>query len=410
MILNPEVELYLRDNIDMNPSEVALRKSPFQEVRGPELAEQLTGLQIARKKIPSWYVQEGLYYPARQAMEQCSSEETAEFKASRMDRIEGLWDLSGGAGIDTFFLGRSASRVEYVETEPERFQRTMHNLHRLGLNALNGTNAGALQFLADHKGETDLAYLDPDRRVVDGRRSVLWRDCRPLLSECLPLLEGRVNRVLIKGSPLLDLRRGTEDLHAHASSLGINRILIVAEGNEIKELLFLLRPGPQPPFEHVDIEAWELRSGNRLHVLFRPADETLSKLDGSLSFSERIAGDYLYEPHNTLLKGGLFHYLARRYKLQKLAANTHLYQGEQVEGFPGKRFHILDAYAPGSARLKEWKNCPVRIASRNYPLNAQEIRKKYRLRQGGETYLFFTRLNSDLPVVIEALRDDHWSF
>jgi hypothetical protein len=272
-----EVENHLLNSIDLDYKNIALLKSPFEEVSSSELATQLAGLQYARRSAPSWYATRGLIYPNSRALQQASSEATGKYKAQLTGPMGTFWDLSGGLGIDTYFLGVHSSLTHYVEPDEELCALANHNFPLLGMKDVQIYKGRALDFLRSHSGKADLAYVDPDRRDLGGGKRILWRDCYPDMGECIPALEGRIERLLVKASPLLDLSRGADELNSFSNTLCVSEMHIVAHKNEVKELLFLME-NRDVPLEKARITSIELDNGRGFRFSIRNSSSFTSFL------------------------------------------------------------------------------------------------------------------------------------
>lgn len=401
-LILPEVEDYLRNNINLDIRNLALKNPPFPGLTGSELARQLLGLQKAREKLPSWFETRGIIYPARRALEQCSSEFTGRYKMQICGTVTSLWDLTGGSGVDTFFLGREADEVDYVEPDEALHALSLHNLNRLGIPKVRSHIMDARTFLTRNEGVVDLAYIDPDRRKEDGNRAILWMDCKPDLQELLPLLEGRARRILIKASPILDILRGGRELLDFTPHFGIEEIHIVSHRQEVKELLYLLSPSPSRPLEQVPLVTAEIDPSQAFEFRFNREEESAARAN----YAGESPDALLFDPHPALKKASAFQLIGCRYGLHKLHPHTHLYTAAVPGTYPGRLFRIRAVYPPGSDQLKEWKNRKANVVVRNYPSGVEQIRKKYRIREGGSHYLFFCTLGPDLLRVLEAERLD----
>ncbi len=366
---------------------MSLKKSPFTGVSSRELATQLAGLQFARKSVPSWYGRHGLLYPNSRALQQASSEATGLYKAELTGPVRTLWDLSGGLGVDTFFLGRGSVGAYFVEPGDELCALAGHNFPILGLDNMQIFKGEALNFLRSHSGNADLAFVDPDRRDALGRKHILWRDCSPDMSECIPALKDRVDRLLVKASPLLDLSRGADELNSYSDTLRVSEMHLVAHKSEVKELLFLMECRDIPT-EEARILSTEL--GSDRHFRF---EHTLSEEAGSKALKANPRpGDYLFDPHPALRKSGAFKTVSARLGIGKLHPQTHLYTSDVRVDFPGKTYRIRDILPSGASSMKAWNNQRAGVVCRNYPAEPQALRKKYRIRDGGRSHLYFCTL------------------
>ncbi len=383
----PEIQTFLREHLDTSPANLMLTASRYPQWPMADLAVQLKALQKARTKLPHWFATPGIVYPSTLSMEQCSSQATADFKASLMGGQTGV-DLTGGFGVDSAALARAFSKWIYVERHSELCTIAQHNFKQLGLNHIEVVNREATSFIEQWPGKADCIYLDPARRDTAQQKVVQLEDCEPDVLTLLPLLLQKTERVLLKASPMLDIDRAVRQLQHVA------KVWVVALDNECKEILFQLEADASTEPE---IIAVHLQQGKTDHVFsFTKTAEQYA----AISMSAPQA--YLYEPNAALLKAGAFKQTAIAFGLSKLHPHSHLYTSEEfAANFPGRTFKIvavskldkklLAAYAPeGKAN----------ITVRNFPLTVAEIRKKTGLKDGGSVYMFATTGPDNKPVII----------
>jgi 16S rRNA G966 N2-methylase RsmD len=377
--------------------ETALR---FAREDMPLLLAQIAGRQAAEKKIPSWYAEAGIFYPPHLSLEQSSSELTARYKASLAETLltpatrqrSTFADLTGGMGVDFSFMARHFREAIYVERREELCRIAEHNFGVLGLHDATIRCVGAERFLKE-TSPLDLIYLDPSRRNDAGRRLFRIADCNPFLPEIQPLLFKKTDRVMVKYSPMLDISQAVQSLGC------VRAVHVVSVENECKELLFLLSKTAvedEPLFIAVNLK----RSGERERFSFTPAQEQ----DAAVTFAGE-PGHYLYEPNAAILKAGAFRSVAQAYALRKLHVNSHLYTSDRlVENFPGRIFEV-EAFFTSSRKnikafLRETKKANLTV--RNFPETVAEIRRKTRLEDGGDTYLFATTLAGERKVWLKC--------
>jgi 16S rRNA G966 N2-methylase RsmD len=373
-LLDPEVQEFLRKNLKMSPAEVALRGSPFPGISSSELAQQLTGLQKAEKKLPGWFEQAQIYYPPKVNLEQTSSEITAKYKASLV-KGEKLIDLTGGLGIDDFYFAQNFKEVIHCELNTELSKISTHNLKQLGSENVSFKNQNSIDFLKNSKTQYDFIYADPSRRDGSGGKVFRLADCLPNIPENLELLFSKSDKILIKTSPLLDLQAGISELKY------VTEIHIVAVNNEVKELLWFLKKE-------------ECVSPSIKTLNFTKND--VEKFDGifnnsSSNVNYSLPKKLLFEPNSAIMKSGLFEAVAGQTQTSKLHPNSHLYTSDKEVVFPGRKFKIIEIqeYKP-SVLKKRFKNCKANISVRNFPESVAVLRKKFKIKDGGKNYLFFT--------------------
>lgn len=347
---------------------------------------QIEGWQRLRHKVPSWAACECLLYPARLALEQCSGEPAARYKACIASRLfpDGgtMADLTGGFGVDFFFMARHFGRATYVERNAELAHIVARNLQRMGLkNADFIANDGLCHLPAMEP--VDLLFLDPARRDGGGRKTVRLEDCEPNVPELMPLLRGKCRTLMLKLSPMLDVEQ------AVASLGSVSEVHVFSHRGECKDLVLVVDPqgggGDEPQVFCAEDDRC---------FCFRKSDEIAQNPPFFTDFPA-LPGLYLYEPGPALLKGGAFRLPAVRYGLQKLHPNSHLYvAARRVAGFPGRVFRVRRVSGFGKRELRAFVQgvAQANLAVRNFPAPVAELRKRLRVKEGGEEYWFATTL------------------
>ncbi|PRX47372.1 THUMP-like domain-containing protein [Salegentibacter salegens] len=383
-ILNPEVQEFLRNNLKTTAAELALSGSAFPAISASELAQQLTGLQKAEKKLPTWFKKTQIYYPAKLNLEQTSSEITAKFKASLV-KGETLIDLTGGLGIDDFYFAQIFKEVIHCELNAELSEIAAHNLKQLGRENISFRNEDSIAFLKNTDQKFDCIYVDPARRDNAGGKVFRLADCLPNIPENLDLLFRKSDTILIKTSPLLDLQAGISELKC------VVKIYIIAVHNEVKELLWLLKKG--------DNSETKIKTLNFTKKGIEEFEGIFKKPAAEVEYS--LPKKYLYEPNAAIMKSGFFTEIASHTQTSKLHPNSHLYTSENKNSFPGRKFKILDIeeYKPGLIK-KKFKNLKANITTRNFPESVDVLRKKFKIKDGGKIYLFFTTNINNQKIVL----------
>nr|WP_318308069.1 class I SAM-dependent methyltransferase [Muricauda sp. DH64] len=365
---------------------VLLKKPPFEGVSQKELAGQIEAKKKASEKLPLWFSASNIYYPNKLNIEQTSSEETARYKAQL---VEGntLLDLTGGFGVDSYFFAEKVGSVLHCEINSELSDIAQHNFKVLGQNNIECRPEDGLSFLKNSNQKFDWIYLDPSRRNSKKEKVFLLNDCLPNVPENLSLLFKRTIHILVKTSPLLDLKKGGEELEY------VKEIHVVAVNNEVKELLFILEYGYK---EKVMVKTVNLKSSQK--ELFSFALEEESEI--TMDYYEPTT--YLYEPNAAILKSGGFKSLAKAYGLKKLHPHSHLYSSDDLVDFPGRRFQIEQKLAYSKKSIKTLNVSKANITTRNFPISVAELRKKHKIKDGGNTYLFFTKSSKDELLVLQC--------
>ena len=366
---NKEVEKFINANLQTDLHSLLLKKSPFAEVSMQEIVQQIKGKKVAQKKFP-FLLKEGIVFPPNLNLEQASSQSTAEFKAQKLKGKKFL-DLTSGFGIDAYFLSKNFDEITLIEQNTELLEIVKHNWGILERKA-NFINENLENFLANNQEQFDVIYLDPARRDDHKNKKFLLEDLSPNLLEIQEKLIKICDQIIIKLSPLIDISYLISVLK------NIFKIEIIAVKNEVKELLVFMNSKFES--ENVEISCINLESDDVVFS-FNFNDEK----ERNAMFSE--PQKFLYIPNNAVLKSGGFNSLSEKFNLKKLHPNSHFYtNGERLEGFPGR---VLEIEIVDSKTIK--KGDKFNIISKNYPLTPEEIKKKYKISDGGNSYLIFTQ-------------------
>lgn len=395
---------FVRQNREGDIRQLALKGAGGKDVDLAWALDQISGWQTARSKLPQWAATEGLVYPPHISMEQCSSELTAKYKAEVVEReikkasptgggLEGtLIDLTGGFGVDFSYMARSFRQAVYVERNPQLCEIARHNFQMLGLanaGVVCGDGVDYLESLPSPFNPPSplTIYLDPARRDTYGQKTYAISDCTPDVVALRNLLLEKASLVMIKLSPMLDWHKAVEDL------VSVSEVHIVSVDNECKELLMVLRGavGKNPATGATKVRCVNLLSRGGIEEF--DFEDIGSSAIRSSPIGEVSRGLFLYEPNASLMKAGCFAELAARFGVHPIAPNSHLFVSESLkEDFPGRRFQITAVSSMNRKSLKEHL-CGIskaNIAVRNFPLSVAELRKRLKLADGGDVYLFAT--------------------
>jgi hypothetical protein len=391
MLINEKTWEFVRRHADDDVRKLALQGTRDGEVDLPMALQQIAGWQTARRKLPSWAAVEGIVYPPHLNMEQCSSERTARYKAQIVGRGDIFVDLTGGFGIDFYWLSQGFQQRIYVEQNEALCTLADHNFRQLGHACMVkcSTAAAFLQTLT----HADLIFLDPARRNEHGGRTYGIVDCTPNVLEMLPLLLQKSDRILLKLSPMLDWQAAVTELQF------VSEVHILSIDNECKELLLLLEPSAEPR----SVEDCLVVCVNNNQVFKIDAKEQgRDLLQVKSGFTSSKTGVYfkqnqeplfLYEPNASIMKAGCFSVLEQRFPVSQVAPNSHLFlSSDEIGDFPGRRFQIQSI---SSLNKKELSSvlAPLERANmtvRNFPMTVDQLRKKLKLKDGGDTYIFAT--------------------
>ena len=364
----------------MQVHNLALQRNKYKHLSDDEwrwFLQQVEGRERTADKLPTFAAMDDWWYPVRLSCEQCSSEQTAKYKASLVSG-EKMVDLTGGYGVDTFFLSEKFTQADYVEQDAELCRIAEHNF---GNKPITIHNTTAEHFLPS-ADLYDLLFADPYRRDSHGGKVFRLEDCTPNIVALLPSLLAHLTskgRILLKLSPMLDITQAT-----NALSLTTWDIYVVAVKNEVKEVLLLsqevLPSTPEPVrTPESSITAIDLAAPEQAFVFTREEEK-----DCLLSTGDALLnGAYLYEPNAAILKAGAYKLVAQRFGLQKLDVNTHLYTSSSlVSDFPGRVWRITE-----STDVKQ-----ANVLTRNYPLTPEQLKKKLRVKDGGEAFIIGCRV------------------
>jgi hypothetical protein len=367
-IIKQEIQEYINANLNTDLHSLLLKKSPFSDVSMQEIVQQIKGKQTAQKKFP-FLLKEGIIFPPQLNLEQASSEKTAEYK-SQILKGKKFIDLTSGFGIDAYYLSQNFQEVTLVEQNSELLEIVEHNWGILDRKA-SFINQNLEDFLTRNKEHFDVIYLDPARRDQNKNKVFLLEDLSPDILQIREKLLSAADQVVIKLSPLIDLK------YLVSALPGIFRIEIIAVKNDVKEAVIFLSNEKK---DGITVICTNLESGESAFK-FRFGEEENSTAD----YSE--PEKFIYIPNNAILKAGIFNLISERFELKKLHPNTHIYTSEQkITDFPGR---ILEMESIESKRIK--KKEQFNVIAKNYPLKPEDIKKKYGIKDGGKDYLIFTQ-------------------
>ncbi len=432
--MNQATQDFIRQHQDDDVRQLAFLGSKYPEVDMPFALDQIRGRKMARVKLPRWASLEGIIYPPHISMEQCSSESTALYKAELAARLLGLpasssgtemkaeseiefVDLTGGFGVDfSYIAARLGVKSMYVERQAHLCEAAKENFGRLGLKNAIVKNGDGIEVLhsflpkKDDAASTDdslgitydqplsllktklglkLIFIDPARRDDAGNKVVSLKDCTPDVTVLQEEMLSKADYVIIKLSPMLDWHRAISEL-SH-----VREVHIISVNNECKELLLVL-------------SARNMGGNLRIYCVNDAQSFVCDEMDMESS-SVKIAPStleemqYLYEPNASLMKAGCFGVLSERYDARMLSKNSHLFVSQApIEAFPGRSFRIIAISSFNKKELKRHLSgiTKANIATRNFPLSVAELRKRLKLKDGGETYIFATTLSDESHVLV----------
>lgn len=432
--MNQATQDFIRQHQDDDVRQLAFLGSKYPEVDMPFALDQIRGRKMARVKLSRWASLEGIIYPPHISMEQCSSESTALYKAELAARLLGLpvsssgtemkaeneiefVDLTGGFGVDfSYIAARLGVKSMYVERQAHLCEAAKENFGRLGLKNAIVKNGDGIEVLHSfHPKKKDavsaddslgitydqprsllktnlglkIIFIDPARRDDAGNKVVSLKDCTPDVTVLQEEMLSKADYVIIKLSPMLDWHRAISEL-SH-----VREVHIISVNNECKELLLVL-------------SARNMGENLRIYCINDAQSFVCDELDMEAS-QVKIAPSpleemrYLYEPNASLMKTGCFGVLSERYDARMLSKNSHLFVSQApIEAFPGRSFRIIAVSSFNKKELKRHLSgiTKANIATRNFPLSVAELRKRLKLKDGGETYIFATTLSDESHVLM----------
>ena len=436
---------FIQEYREKDTRQLALRSARFPDVDMPYALDQIKGWQTARRKLPTWAACDGIVYPPHLSMEQCSSEPTAQYKLNlamewarrvenselRVESSSRMTDLTGGFGVDFSFTSCAFASATYVERNAQLCHMVEHNLPLLGIDNAKVVCADAVDYLSTLDMQT-MIFLDPARRDQHGAKTVMLADCTPDVVQLLPQLLKKSRFTMLKLSPMLDWHKAVEDLQGT-----VREVHIVSVGGECKELLLVLSEEIESELKVfcADLEAGgsgeaglsggssgssssscssfssEPSSPRTPSSPSAPSHPSTPSLSASLfvytpgasrpapnSKLKTQNSKFLHEPNASIMKAGCFDELAAAYGVSPVSRNSHLFlSAEPVDGFPGRSFSIERVTTLNKRELRQALAGieKANIATRNFPLSVAELRKRLKLKDGGDVYIFATTTAED---------------
>lgn len=386
-LLHPEVQAFIRAHQHDDVNQLALRAKPDDPLPMTDIIRQIAARQKAKDKLPTWAGHPQTLFPPSLSVEQSSSEPAARYKASLLSG-DTLVDLTGGFGVDDFFLAGRFGKVIHVERNRELSELAAHNFEVLGAGNITCVRADAEAYLNQMPTVVDWIYLDPARRDQAQGKVFRLEDCEPDVLRLLPLLLSKCTRLLLKTSPMLDIDLAIQQLK------GVQHVRVVALENDCKEVLYEL--SAQSDVEPV-ITAVNLRKDQPPDAFsFTRSEERTAEVNVS------DVQTFVYEPNVALLKAGAFQSLARHYGLNKLHVHTHLYTSDVLlRDFPGRIFTCEAVSKLDKKALKAFVPAgKAHVTVRNFPISVAEIRRQTGIREGGDVYLLATTDRHNRKIIL----------
>ena len=384
-ILNTVNQEFININLDSDTASLLFKKHQNISIEIRTLIEQIEAKGRCRKKLPTWFNSNQIYYPNKLNIEQTSSEITAKYKS---DLLSGnsIIDLTGGFGVDCFYFSKPFKNVTHCEINEELSDIVKYNFQQLKISNIDCFPIDGIEYIRNTNKIFDWIYIDPSRRHDVKGKVFFLNDCLPNVPKHLELLFKHSKNILIKTSPLLDFSVGINELRH------VKTIHVVAVNNEVKELLWVLEKNYN---EGINITTINLKPNKTEKFEFLLKEESESEA----SYSEPLT--YLFEPNSAILKSGAFKSISSHLKVHKLHINSHIYTLSKLIKFPGRCFKI-EKIMPYNKKLlkKEFMYSKANISIRNFPETVNQIRAKFNIKDGGETYLFFTTNSTNNKIVL----------
>lgn len=382
-LLHTEIQDFINQNLNEDSSKLALKKNPFPEVNYTTIINQIIAKKKAKDKLPTWFSSENIIYPEKISIEQTSSEITAKYKASLVSG-ENLIDCTGGFGIDNYYFSKQFKLVIHCELNENLSKIVTNNfeiLQATNIECYQGDSTGILKQLNQ---KFDCIYIDPSRRNDAKGKVFMLADCLPNVVDLQDFYYQFTDTILIKTAPILDLHAGLLELK------NVAEIHIVAVDNEVKELLWKIEKNfnESPEIIAVNIEKEK---------------QTITKIESSKSYSARysLPKKYLYEPNASLMKSGGFEAVSELFAVGKLHQHSHLYTSDELIDFPGRKFQIDAIVSFQKKEISQHiQGKKMNVSTRNFPIKPEEIKKKYKITDGGTIFAFFTTNMNNEKIIL----------
>ena len=403
---SPATEKFIKDHAADNVHALALLASRYPDVDIHFALSQIDGRQRAKIKLPTWSSIDGIYYPVHLSMEQCSSQQTAEYKYSLaknliddnkkcISKSTSFVDLTGGFGVDFSFISRAFRHAVYVERQNTLCEIAKHNFNLLHLSQLEVICGDGVEYLSN-VNDADLFFIDPARRDSNGSKVVAISDCTPDVIQIKKLLLDKARYTLIKLSPMLDWHKAVDDLNKDSQC--VSQLHIVSVDNECKELLFVITKECTG-----NLQIYCVNDDSNFDFTYDQNINQSSTLELSELNNIETNNLYVYEPNASIMKSGCFGILENRYPVKAIGKNSHLFiSSHNVDEFPGRKFVMDRVTTMNKKDLK--KNLSeiekANITVRNFNMSVDELRKRLKIRDGGDKYIFATTIADKQHVLL----------
>ena len=385
-------------NRGAEPSRIALSVKAAADVRPMVVAQQVDAYNRLVSKVPTWAKQDGLQFPFPVAIQQCSSEPLARFRQKIIEG-ESLADLTGGLGVDCYFMGRNMRRVVYVDAHPDAVEAVRHNYSVLGVSNTDFVNSTAEEYLKTCEEASvrfDNIFIDPSRRSSSGGRVFRLEDCSPDVTKIAPSMLRVADTVYIKLSPLLDISQVISQLPC------VSDVYAIGHATECKDLLVVLKSGQDAhsePIIHAQMLSDDGEPVSPISFCQSEEKSAVARLADHLP----SVGEKIFVPSPAVMKAAPFSLLTNIYDLVMLGSGTHIYLGQNdIADFPGRRFVIVGVFDLSKSSVGELRKAypTAAVAVRNFPMSADELRKKLKIGESSQNFLFGVFAASGKPQLI----------
>ena len=387
-ILNTEVQDFINANLNEDISKLLLNGISFSEIEAKDIIKQIEAKKRSKKKLPTWFNSKNIYFPNKLNIEQTSSEVTANYKANLVSG-NSLIDLTGGFGVDAYYFSKRIKNVIHCEINKSLSEIVKHNYKTLNINTIECLNENGIEALKHIDRPFDWIYIDPSRRDDTKKKVFLLSECIPNIKTFQGLFLKYANNVMIKTSPLLDIKATLNDLKQ------IKELHVIALDNEVKELLWVLERDCKTEFIIKTVNLTK-QSKQEFEFSFENESNEIAEYTGPIA--------YLYEPNAAILKAGAFNSVSTQLNIPKLHKHSHLYTSNTLIDFPGRRFKIEKNIPFNKKIFAKEKISKANVTTRNFPISVGEIRKKLKIKDGGDIYLFFTTDLNNIKIILVCLK------
>lgn len=388
-VLDPKIQEFINQNINFDLANLALKGIPFDNNLKQDIITQIESKKKCEKKLPTWFNTPNIYFPPKLNIEQTSSEVTAQYKSNLISG-KSIIDITGGFGVDCYYFSKKVDTVIHCDLNVNLSKIVEKNSSKLKVNNITFHANDGLEVLKTIGEKVDWIYIDPSRRNDIKGKVFLLKDCLPNVPENLDMLFQYSKNIMIKTSPILDITSGISELQ------NVKHIHCVAVNNEVKELLWIL----EKDFSNkIEIKTINITNKDTQRFNFNLKNE----LETTPAYSQPL--NYLYEPNTAILKSGAFNSIAGIKNIYKLHKHSHLYTSNDLIEFPGRRFKIIKTIPYNKKSYKKEINLSqANITTRNFPETVAQIRNKFKIKDGGKNYLFFTTILENSKTIISSVK------